>query len=229
MTAATPNPLLTKPREQWVELFSGDFEPRMQELQREMQEAIERESSQQRFGSSRSESMRLAKEYDELVEQARAHGIVRLRLRGAGRAWRQLKDEHPPRPDNEDDENLGVNRKTFFEPAVALCIAEPDFTAEQYDEMLDVLSSAQWDRLSSVAWIVNEGEVNIPKSSAVSLLRQMSGEDSKSVESTESTPAPSTASRRRKSKSTSTQTDDSPAGQSSPDTHPGTPTPEAKP
>jgi len=191
---ATVNPLLPKPREQWVELLSGDFEPRMQELQQAMAEAAERESANARFGQPRSESMKLAKEYDDLAAQAREHGIVKVRLRSAGRKWRQLKDEHPARPDNEDDEALGVNRRTFFEPAVKLCIVDPEFTDEQYDEMVDALSSAQWDRLSSVAWIINEGEVNIPKLSAVSALRQMRDDALKPAASTGSTPEPSTAS-----------------------------------
>lgn len=165
----------------------------MQELQRAIEEAAERESATKRFGAPQSESLRLAQEYDELVDEARAVGIVKLRVRSAGRKWRQLKDEHPPRPDNEEDEILGVNRATFFEPAVKLCIVEPEFTDEQYDEFVDQLSAAQWDRMSSVSWIVNEGEVNIPKSSAVSLLQRMRDEDSKPAGSTGSILEPSTA------------------------------------
>lgn len=188
------NPLLPKPRETVVELFSGDFEPRMQELQRKMAEAAERESATKRFGAPKSEAMQLAQEYDALLEQARAEGVVRLLLRAAGRRWRQLKDEHPPRKDNDEDEVAGINRASFFEPAVKLCIVNPEFTDEQYDEFVENLSSASWHRVSMAAWTVNEGEVTIPKSSAVSLLRQMRDDALKSAESTASTPEPSTAS-----------------------------------
>lgn len=198
------NPLLPKPREMWVELLSGDFEPRKQELERQITEAAEAETRGResgtvaRFGqpSNLAElvatSDRLAAEYDALMAEARESGIVKILLRAAGRPWRQLKDEHPPRPDNEYDEMLGVNRATFFEPAVKLCIVDPVVTDAQYDEFAEGLSSAQWERVSSTAWQVNEGETSIPKSSAVSLLQQTRDDGSKPAESTESTPEPST-------------------------------------
>lgn len=185
------NPLLPKPREMWVELVSGDFEPRKQELERLMVDAADKEKGAKRFGA-RSEVVKLAKEYDELMEQARAEGIVKILVRAAGRPWRRLKDDHPPRRDNESDEVLGVNRLTFFEPAVQLCIVEPKVDQEQYDEFVEGLSSAQWDRVCSAAWQVNEGEPSIPKLSAVSLLQQMRDDASKSAASTASIPEPST-------------------------------------
>lgn len=198
------NPLLPKPREMWVELLSGDYEPRKQELERQITEATEAERHARaggtvaRFGQASTlpeltaECDRLTAEYDALMGQAREEGFVRIMLRAAGRPWRQLKDEHPPRADNEVDEALGVNRATFFEKAVRLCIAEPEVTDEQYDEFVEGLSAAQWDRVASTAWQVNEGETAIPKSSAVSLLRAMRDDASKSAETTESILEPST-------------------------------------
>ena len=58
------NPLLPKPREQVVELFSGDFEPRLQELKRQLSDAVEQETAARRFAGGSGESQRIAEEYD---------------------------------------------------------------------------------------------------------------------------------------------------------------------
>jgi hypothetical protein len=90
-----------------------------------------------------------------------------------------LQIAHPPRKDDEVDVRLGYNRSTFHRALVEASTVAPELTAEQWDALLDKVSSRQWDELWVTAQQVNRSEVNPPKSLGISELMPTSTAKSK--------------------------------------------------
>lgn len=112
------------------------------------------------------------------VQKRMAAATVTLRLRALGRRrWRELRDEHPPRKDDEGNvlpaDILGVNYESFFNALLRESIVEPTLDDETLDLLLDErLTDRQWNDLTDVAWNLNEARISVPFSPAASPSRR---------------------------------------------------------
>jgi hypothetical protein len=85
---------------------------------------------------------------------------------------------YPPRRDPEtgepvpEDVQIGVNREEFLDALIKVSVIEPEIAEEQWAELLDVLTDRQYSDLCDEAWFLNRGEVSVPFSRAVSLLKR---------------------------------------------------------
>jgi hypothetical protein len=110
------------------------------------------------------------------LEAQMAAATVPFRFRALTRAdWHAFVAEHPPRPDDERDARLGINRATFYEAMVRRCLVEPVVSAEQWERLDKVLTDRQFDQLADAAWGINRRDVDVPFSEAASRLSQNSG------------------------------------------------------
>ena len=162
------------------------------------------------------ESLTLAEERDALYEQAkRTYRVMAL----PRRRWEALKDEHPPRKDDDGniegaDADQGVNVSTFFEAVIPESIvtvdddprsAERMFSDREAEDFIGELSGSDWRELCSIVWVVNEVGVGIPKLSMASVVRQRIDADSEPQEPSESPSEGSKAGSRFAGPNTSTQ------------------------
>lgn len=113
----------------------------------------------------------LIERIEALQAEMREH-TAPVRLRALPRArWRELKEKHPPRRDDDGDalpEDLrsGVNRATFFEPLVRASVVDPDLTDSEWSQLLDAITDMQFEELAGVAWELNQERVDVPFSPA---------------------------------------------------------------
>lgn len=178
------NPLMVKPREKTVVLLPGDYADRLNALAEQVDQLENEAASDKR---KKAAALEKAKELDELRDPANIDGAVTVVLREIpGVRWRQLQDDHPPRKSNQRDEIYGYNEDAFHKAAVRACLVEPEVTDEQFDEFVAAVSAANWRKIRDAALELNEREVAIPKSSAVSVLLANRADESKRQRATES-------------------------------------------
>lgn len=170
------NPLLPPPRTRIVELYPGDVEVRLAELREIIAaDGIDDAPAKPRRNADKPvvrPADAAAEEYDRIVEGAR-EGALRVALKAVPqRMFDQLRDEHPPREGEKRDESLGANEDTFFWPLIRAALVEP-VTDEQWAEFEENCSRPNFNKLASAAYELALEDVALPKSSAVSALRQM--------------------------------------------------------
>lgn len=141
------------------------------------------------------EATRLAEQVQELERQMEAATIV-FRLRALMRPrFNEIVALHPPRQDNDDDKEAGLNRETFFD---ALLMAKEkksdvgtivevrdangelvDFDPEsEWPDLADQMTDLQYQDIANLAYVLNRGRVSIPFSRAASRMTQTSDETS---------------------------------------------------
>src|SRR6266566_942655 len=114
-----------------------------------------------------------AKTARRALEEARAQvlaaGAVIVTFRNRGRsAWRELLDQHPPRPEDHDTQRRATgteqararwNHDTFGPAAVAFAAVDPVFTAAEVAELAEDgrLSEGELTQLLQAAVDVHEG------------------------------------------------------------------------
>jgi hypothetical protein len=125
-----------------------------------------------------------------------------FRLRALPRhKFRKLVVAHPPRKDggdvNREDNQLGVNRETFFPALIKASVVEPALDEDDWlalfgdtDETIakleaegredeirqGVLTDRQFQTLEDVAWFLNRADgIDVPFSRAASLARRTTG------------------------------------------------------
>lgn len=182
-----------KPRTVKIPLFSGDYQQRVDLIDAELKAARQAAEKAAKSTAARliteaapgtTEAARvsaLEAERAALTAEAEENGEVTIVTLQAlskdangvpGRKrWNELVRAHPPRvgdefPESvrEGDKLLGVNDETFGEALLPLSIVEisdPELTP---DDLLDEVSSAQWDLLYSAAFALNRGVGSNPKS-----------------------------------------------------------------
>lgn len=181
-----------KPRTVKIPLFSGDYQQRVDLIDAELETARKAADKASKSGTPRmlhedepgtAERARIADletEREALVTKAEDNGEVTIvtiqalsKLDGVpGRKrWNALVREHPPRTEDDvpeatrkADADLGVNDDTFGEALVPLSvvgISDDDMTV---DELLDAISSAQFDLIYAAAFALNRGVGSNPKS-----------------------------------------------------------------
>jgi hypothetical protein len=100
------------------------------------------------------------------------------------RAWIALLDAHPP-TDKDSDDGLQFNAG-FPAAAISACAVEPEMTVDQVEQLLDRVSTAQYDALWIGVLSANVGADDIPKSVAATAVRAASGTRSTTAPDTES-------------------------------------------
>lgn len=82
--------------------------------------------------------------------------------------WNELLEAHPPRKDPSDAKKNdprdweGVNAATFYTDLVRRSIAEPAHTDEQFARLMELVTSAQFDRLGNAAAEINKKDEDLP-------------------------------------------------------------------
>lgn len=122
----------------------------------------------------------------ELEAEMREHSLT-LTLRALPRRdWLRLVRDHPERPGDAADRELGVNRDTFFDAVVLACIVDPEMTEEQKSRLLDVITDAQYESLSNAAWVLNRKDISVPFSPIASRTTPNTGDTSRRQSDSES-------------------------------------------
>lgn len=110
------------------------------------------------------------------VEEEMAAHTLEVTLRALPRReWLELVRDHPERPGDAGDKELGVNRDTFFDALVSRSIAAPEMTGDQKAQLLEIVTDAQHGRLVSAAWDLNRKDVSVPFSPIASRTTPNSG------------------------------------------------------
>ena len=170
-----------------VTLYQGNYEHELAEL---MEQAMAEQRKEEKSGAkrqgTRSKAIALAKKYDDLVAEAETTAVKVTLWAISYNEWGPLADRHPPRDDDLEDKQRGVNMKTFPLDLLYASLAEPG--TGDLDEMLAAgklalrelgdLSQVQYVKLENGAWNVNVGDDALPKYSLVSLLKRQSDPDS---------------------------------------------------
>lgn len=153
-----------------IDLLSEDYADRLDVLWRAVEQAM-RDEDKAAGGDAPSgrtldevtDSVRLAEQYEtlrnEAIEDAKANQRhVEMRLER--KAWRELKEKHPPRTgegfakeDIESDRTTGLNADTASDDLLYAAIIEPEFTSRSaFDEWADKLTNGQFNTLVLAAW-----------------------------------------------------------------------------
>lgn len=114
---------------------------------------------------------RLIAVHDQLVADADADGKVVVTLEALPRRkWADLIAKHPPRTAEDvpadkrkADADLGVNDDALGEDLVPASIIEIEPAEVTVDELLDNVSSAQWDLLYGASFALNRDVGSAPK------------------------------------------------------------------
>lgn len=123
----------------------------------------------------------LAREYADLKEEAVAAGIS-VTLKAIGRkAWRELKEKHPPRTEGDPDvvkgdRIAGVNTTDVEDDLVYASLVEPAFASRAaYDEWAEDLSEGEFQTILRRAWELANISQYDPKSLPASRMRSNGG------------------------------------------------------
>lgn len=152
----------------------------------EVAEAEEKRQGPRRAGEGsrsaalRAEMLAKAQEHDAMVAEAATAGVVEVTIWAL--AWdesRDLAEMHPPRTDVDDqgvplyprDFATGVNVQTYEHPLLCAALVEPGghenvvAMIEAGEKILKDLSPSRihYNKLSTAAWNVNAGDVELPK------------------------------------------------------------------
>lgn len=148
-----------KPRTATVDIYQGDYLDRIRHLEQRYEAAVRAEGKTTRLASEVPESHALFEEHAALVAEAKESSIV-VTVGALGRkGWRELVKAHPPREDNDSDEEMGVNEESFKDALVPVSIVSPEFT----DEDLDNLADVDFDRIYYTAFALNRSPAASPK------------------------------------------------------------------
>jgi hypothetical protein len=142
--------------------LAGDLQAEFEELQRQQQ--IHREA--QKRGGTLSGSSAELRELDDKIaliraEMQEATQVFTLRAMPAKR-YSDLKASHGPRKDHDDDQRLGYNGDTFTVALIQACLIDPALTIPEVEELCDLLTQGQWDKLFVDALYLNALPVDIP-------------------------------------------------------------------
>jgi hypothetical protein len=148
-------------------VLRGDLHLRHEQLEAELAEAEEADRRDNSLGGG-GRARKVAEQIRDLEDEMRDHTHV-FALRALPRkAFRDLVEAHPLREDNSDDKAFGVNMATFPVPLIAASCTDPVMTAEQVEELLEVLTEGQMLELFMTALQLNRAKVDVPKSFAAS-------------------------------------------------------------
>lgn len=125
------------------------------------------------------------------IEAQMQAATVRIRIRSLGRKrWQELGAAHPPRPDDAQDQRLGINCSTFFDVVAKEAIfgANDKTTGDvrdfdpkaEWDDLADNMTDGQYAEFVEKFLELNRGVTSAPFSRTASLLTQDSEKTSSS-------------------------------------------------
>lgn len=170
------NPLLVPPRQEELFIYPPAIEQELAKLNAELAEALAGDrSAAGKRAASKPKAIPLAEKIDELTEDAKTRpGTRRLLVQQVPNVvLRRLVDAHPPRKGNEGDKSYGFDESKFFPALLRASLVEPEVTDEQFAEFVDQVPTKPWNRICAAAYELALGEVELPKSSAVSAVRRV--------------------------------------------------------
>ena len=162
-----------QPRTMTVTLYQGDWQQRVDDARHAAERARSRQGGIPRTldeAPDSDEYEALAAEYERVKAEALEQGAVHVTLQALPRRkWSELVAANPPRTDEsvpeavrKNDAEWGVNDEALGEAVVPLSIAkiEPEMPVS---DLIDGVSSAQWDLLYGAAFGLNRGTGSDPK------------------------------------------------------------------
>lgn len=148
----------------------GDLAAAHEDLERQLELALKKPDTGKESGGVGELMDRIA----ALEEEMRGHSYT-FRLRALPRhEFRALVHAYPPREDEngerlKEDAAMGVNRDDFFPALIRVVVYDPTPTDAEWADLLDdKLTEYQFQELAWACWRLNDGEVNVPFSRAVS-------------------------------------------------------------
>lgn len=153
--------------------FSPDINIKYAELDLALNEALEAEemakkdrgdkpNTTRRLAPTESASTAIAEQMKTLIDE-NPEAVYDVKLQALpDDEWMQLRSQHPPRDGNTDDQGV-FNSDTFGKPAVFACLLDPEPTDEVRAFLADRLTHGEWERLTLMAWGLNEGTREVPK------------------------------------------------------------------
>lgn len=145
-------------------------------------ERLEREISAQHnpLGDTRLTGNAEARKIAEQIESLRAEmqdSTIEFVLQALPRrAFQKFYADHPPRDSNADDKAMGYNTETFHDDLVRASIVEPVLSDEQWGQLADNMTAAQWHEFVTASQTLNMERVSIPFSLSASAALQRSDE-----------------------------------------------------
>ena len=181
-TTTTAQNTSVQRRTETVPIFQGDDAAAIAAALADVNRATAMEAVGARRLNEVSPAQEAAEHYDEVVAEALPRAVTAM-VRALGRKqYRQLRAEHPPREDDEGDEEAGYNREAlhdalleYYDPETGeTTVIAPTFGSKQtLVAWLDDLSDGNFVQLAMAAVRVNEGGSPSPKASLASQIGRM--------------------------------------------------------
>lgn len=165
-----------------VVLYTDQDQREINRLLKVIETAVQATDSPRRIGDDEV-VVSAAQAYDDFVAAAAERGTKVVLTYIAGRKWRGYVAQHPPRKDNEVDDDWGFNFLTLGDDVVPPCvvsIAGKELEGEALTGALDSLSDGDFSRVYSAVLRLNTGRGPDPKDSISARLRSTSSETSES-------------------------------------------------
>lgn len=185
----TPAPVSRRTHD--VPVFQGEDARRVDEATRAFNEELGKTTRTALREGDATPLDEAAKALDDAKEAGLPNAVI-VTVQSLGRkTYRTLKAECPPRDDNKDDEQAGVDLTKFADLLLEhfdgetgeRTIVAPDFRSKgELVAWLDEVSNGTFEELFDAAIGVNEGRNPDPKASATSLVERLSGATSTSPE-----------------------------------------------
>lgn len=167
-----------------VVLYLDADQHQINALRKGIETAIANSSAPARLGDD-SEVTAAAEAYDAFVTEAAARGVKVEVSSMAGRKWRAMAAEHPPRKGVEADEEWGFNFLTLGDDVVPPCVTAiggKKLAEAELVNAIDELSDGDFSRVFSAVLRLNTGRGPDPKGSISAMLPRTSSETSESPE-----------------------------------------------
>lgn len=154
--------------------LQADLTAQMQDLERQLADAERERNAGAGSLASGSPSRRISQEIEALHEEMLAH-TLEFRVRALPRhQFTALRKSHPPREGNTYDQAAETNLETMTEALVRACVVEPELDAEDWANLDERISDAQWQQLANAAWAVCARDTAVPFSRSASRILQTS-------------------------------------------------------
>ena len=159
--------------EDWVEIsLRPDLIAELEELTAELAESSLEDAKRPKRNADApaSEWTVILAQQVAAAEQLIEESAVRFAFRALPRdKFRELADNHPPRPLDQYDAIAGYNREALSDALVQASMLEPVFDVDSWLQLVEVVSVGEWNRLRQVAEQVNGSVVTeSPKSALAS-------------------------------------------------------------
>ncbi|MEV1013781.1 MULTISPECIES: hypothetical protein [unclassified Micromonospora] len=147
----------------------GDLQAEWEDLHRQLADAEMAAAKDKRLAGDAAVKA-IGEQITAVQDQMRADTIV-FRMRALSRkVWAELIKQHPPRKDNDEDQQLGYNVDTFMVALIRASTYSPDdLDDETWADLLDErITEWQFAQLQNTALALNVRKVDVPNSFAVS-------------------------------------------------------------